>query len=354
MGKQYAIMRMTKIKTDKQFADAYNHNFRIYNVTNADLSRKHLNKEVIDLYGKTYKEVYEETVTRMSIIGANKRKIRKDAVRAVEFVLRYSYEADANIDQDKWIEENIKWLQEYFNPPGHKIHFIDPETGEEKEAETDNLVSVVVHNDEGVPHIHAMVVPIDDKGHLNCGYYFGGRGKMIGLQDSYAKAMAQFGLERGEYKSIATPEQVSRYMSNITKAAEAELPEVKEGETAEEYRERANETYQDEKLQHRNEIVKQNQENIRLRSEQLKRFEESHEDSWENKKKLRQIAKAIGSDEIGEAEIEEIRRLKEEKKALEDAVDAYPDETVKKTIRNTQRQNINRARKKRKKKRRSR
>jgi len=192
--------------------------------------------------------------------------------------------------------------------------------------------SVVVHNDEGVPHIHAFIVPIDDRGHLNSNYYFGGRSKLVEMQNSYAKAMSKFGLERGEYKSIATPEKVARYLTEITKATDATLPPPEKDETKEEYYERANRILQNVKIHHRDEIVKQNQENIRARSEMIQRFEASHEDSWENKKKLRKLAKSFGLDEITEEDIEKIAELKAELDALAKAVEECPDADLKEWI----------------------
>ena len=54
MGKNYAFLTCRKLKTSKDFKDAFCHNERIYNVTNADPTREHLNKHPIDLNGKTY------------------------------------------------------------------------------------------------------------------------------------------------------------------------------------------------------------------------------------------------------------------------------------------------------------
>lgn len=319
MGKEYAILLSAKIKSDKEFKDSYNHNMRIYDVVNADKMRTHLNTEPVSLNGRTYKDVYEEAEYQMRIHGAITKKVRKDAVRGVELILRYSHEANSRINQEEWVNENVKWLRDTFNPPGMVANV----NGEQ--IPIDNVKSVIVHNDEGVPHIHAFIVPIDDKGHLNSQYYFGGRQKFMDMQNSYAKAMSKFGLERGEYKSMATPEKVSRYLTQITKATDAQLPPPEKEETVEEYYQRANITYQNEKIQHRHEIVQQNQENIRLRSEMLQRFEQTHQESWEAMKKLRKLARQLGVEELDHYGMERIRSAVMNYEALQQAVEEEPE-----------------------------
>ena len=319
MGKNYAIFLARKLKTDKQFKDAFCHNERIYNVTNADPTKEYLNKHPIDLNGKTYADAYDEAIAEMRMNGAIDKKIRKDAVRGIEMILRYSNEADGTFDQDKWVQANIEWLEKTFNPPNGEVHFTDA-NGNEQTVKVNNVKAVTVHNDEGVPHIHAFIVPIDDRGHLNHKYYFGGRQKMLNMQTEYAKAMQPFNLERGEYKSIATPEKVSRYLTQITKATDAELPKPEISETIDEYYKRANTVYQNQQIHHRNEIVKNNQENIRRRSEMIQRFEATHADQWENKKKLRKLAQGLGLDDISYADIDKIVDTVRDHKALTEAI----------------------------------
>ena len=319
MGKIYAFFTSRKLKTSKDFKDAFCHNERIYNVTNADPTREHLNKHPIDLNGKTYQDVVDENIAELQMCGAIDRSIRKDAVKGMELILRYSHEADGNFDQDEWVRANIEWLEKTFNPPNSDIHYTD-ENGIEQTKKINNVKAVTVHNDEGVPHIHVLIVPIDDRGHLNHKFYFGGRQKMLDMQTSYGKAMEQFGLERGEYKSMATPEKVSRYLTEITKAIDAELDAPQKGETVDEYYKRANTIFQNLKIHHRNEIVKNNQENIRLRSEMIQRFENSHADQWDNKKKLKKLADGLRKDQITDADIEHIIETMKDNKALEEAI----------------------------------
>lgn len=75
-----------------------------------------------------------------------KRKLRKDHVQALEFVI--SVRADSDIDTMAYFKASLRWLIEVFS--------------------VEMLLSAVVHFDEGAPHMHALVLPIVD------GQYQGG------------------------------------------------------------------------------------------------------------------------------------------------------------------------------------
>ena len=116
----------------------------------------------------------------------------------------------ANADRlDDWCRANIEWLQDTF--------------GE------DNLVSCVLHMDEKTPHLHATVVPIvtaprtrrkregeqkyKDKTPAPrlCANELMTRGKLRQYQDTYAEAMAGFGLKRGVVASGARHQTQQQY-----------------------------------------------------------------------------------------------------------------------------------------------
>ena len=108
------------------------------------------------------------------------KKVRKDAVALVEFVLTFSPEMEKVLDFDKWHRANIKWLKDHF--------------GEGK------IIMFTTNHDECTKHGHYYLLPLDDRGFLNATKYFGKKKQIIALQDSYAEAMKQFGLERGRSK----------------------------------------------------------------------------------------------------------------------------------------------------------
>ncbi len=332
-AKEYAIMRIKKLKSEKTLGDAYYHNFRIYNVTNADAARRDENIEYGSLNGRSYLDTYNDTISHQRLQGAiSDRKIRKDAVKGFEVVLRYSHEANERIDLDAWIKANIEWLERTFNPKDGMYRWKDAQTGEMREAKANNVKSVVVHMDEATPHIHAFIVPLDDRGTLYHKYYLGGKGRLAQLQNDYAKAMKPFGLERGEYYSVATAEQVSKYYRELKKSVEAALPEVKEGEKAADYKKRADEIYQRTTIHHRDEIVKLNQKHIRDLSRERTQYAElkselkkETEALAKDQEMLTDLARMTGDESYTEESRKKIYRAVEMGGALDEILEEYPD-----------------------------
>jgi hypothetical protein len=74
-----------------------------------------------------------------------------------------------------------------------------------------------LHLDESTPHIHAYLVPLDERNKLNCKSIFGGREKLSQFQDSYAAAMKPLGLERGIKRSRATHTEIKKYYGAVAK-----------------------------------------------------------------------------------------------------------------------------------------
>lgn len=139
------------------------------------------------------------------------RKIRTDAVYAVEILLTASPEYFRPDDpskygeyqQDKlddWMAASQKWLGDEYG---------------------DRIVRAELHLDEATPHIHAYLVPVDERGQLNCKKIFGGRAKMFAFQDSYAAATKHLGLERGVKESIAEHTTVKEYYAIVNAASGA-------------------------------------------------------------------------------------------------------------------------------------
>lgn len=144
-----------------------------------------------------------ETLVRQRI---GEQTIRSNAVLCVEMVLTAS--------------------PEYFRPddPG-KAGYYHPERLEDfkqsvhkwlDEKYRERIVRAELHLDEVTPHIHAYLVPLDEKGKLNCRGLFGGREKLSKFQDSFALAMAPLGLERGIKGSRATHTEVKEYYAAVT------------------------------------------------------------------------------------------------------------------------------------------
>lgn len=191
-----AIARTKKLKKNN-IAGSETHTARMRETSNASQ-----NVANIRLIGSTDpNERLQDLV--LAYIGQHeqKRKIRTDAVYCVEILLTASpqyYRPDDPThagywDEDKlnaWVEPNIKWLQETYG---------------------DRIVRAELHLDEATPHLHAYLVPLDDKGQLRCNHFFNGRQKMHDFQDSYHTAMAHLGLERGIKGSHATHDDIKDF-----------------------------------------------------------------------------------------------------------------------------------------------
>jgi hypothetical protein len=91
------------------------------------------------------------------------------------------------------------------------------------ESYGDRIVRADLHLDEATPHVHAYLVPLDDRGKLNCFGLFGDRAKLSQWQDSYAAAMAPLGLARGVRGSRATYTQVKEYYAAVVQAPDLAL-----------------------------------------------------------------------------------------------------------------------------------
>lgn len=146
------------------------------------------------------------------------RKIGTNQVRAIRIMLTGSHDDMKRIAAEgrikEWCADNLDWLRKTYGK--------------------DNVVSAVLHMDEATPHIHATVVPIvtgerrkvrekktDEPGKRKyrkksvarprlCADDVMTRVKLKGYQDSYAEAMAKYGLQRGidgsEARHVTTQE----------------------------------------------------------------------------------------------------------------------------------------------------
>lgn len=204
----YAILRTAKLKTAGNCGGLNNHLERKMEVPNADKDLSYLNKRHIGSG-----DLAADVSARIKTVGIDKP--RKNAVLAIEHLMTASPEAfeftkqkdpqtgkptlmGAKETKERWqtFEKNCyQWLKEQYGK--------------------ENIINFTTHLDEQTPHIHAVVVPIDAKGKLNCRSYLGGREKMRALQDSFAKQHTQIGLERGIKGSKSHHMEVKQFYSQI-------------------------------------------------------------------------------------------------------------------------------------------
>ena len=151
-----------------------------------------------------------ETIVRDRI---GDQTIRKNGVLCVEMLLTASPEYFRPNDPSKagyYKPERLADFQQ-------AVHsWLDNEYG-------DRIVRAELHLDESTPHIHAYLVPLDERGKLNCRGLFGGRQKLSQFQDSYAKALSPLGLERGIKGSRAKHTTVKQYYAAVTKTPDLTL-----------------------------------------------------------------------------------------------------------------------------------
>ena len=149
-----------------------------------------------------------------------RRKITPDQVRAIRIVLSGSHEDMVRVQDEgrlgEWCDDNLQWLHRTFG--------------------RENTVSAVLHMDEHTPHIHATVVPIvtgerrkakkkqaDSKRTYRkktnavrlCADDLLTRERLVVYHDSYAAAMAKYGLQRGIRGSEARHTTTAQYYRDL-------------------------------------------------------------------------------------------------------------------------------------------
>lgn len=202
----HAIARIAKLKGGN-IASSEQHTSRVREVPNADPSVNN-----IRFIGQpdTINSPNLETLVRERI---GDQTIRKNAVLCVEMLLTASPE---------YFRPNEPSLAGYYQPEkleewkGAVHQWLDDEYG-------DRIVRAELHLDEATPHIHAYLVPLDERGKLNCRGLFGGREKLSQFQDSYASALAPLGLERGIKGSRAKHTSVKQYYAAVNKSPDLTL-----------------------------------------------------------------------------------------------------------------------------------
>ena len=167
---------------------------------NADPTRTHLNRKLVT-YPDGVKDRTAAIQKRLEEAGLT-RKIGNNQVRAIRINVSGTHEDMKRIEKegrlDEWCADNMKYFADLFG--------------------RENIVAAHLHRDEETPHIHITLVPIV-KGERKrkkreeqakkryrkkpantvrlCADDIMTRLKLKSYQDSYAVAMAKYGLQRG-------------------------------------------------------------------------------------------------------------------------------------------------------------
>lgn len=98
----------------------------------------------------------------------------------------------------------------------------------------ENILSFIVHLDERSPHIHADLVPVNDKGRISFSSVFSGRDKYeysrrtLALHDAFAEVNRNWGLKRGDSVAVThrkhrSTEEYRRELSGECSSLEREV-----------------------------------------------------------------------------------------------------------------------------------
>lgn len=220
-GMAYSVCRIEKIKTWANLATSAQHTIRARETKNADLSVSNT-----WLIGAP-----EDDINRLVVEKIGAQPIRSNAVLAVEILLTAS--------------------PDYFRPHDSTLAgiYISQRVEDFASACTDwlttryfdKVVRAILHLDESTPHIHAYIVPLDNRGKLNARELFNGRYKMSELQDSFARAVGHLGIERGIKGSKAKHTDIKKYYAAVNSKShhinlEDVLPLGEEAVSISEYR----------------------------------------------------------------------------------------------------------------------
>ena len=222
---------------------------------NADPTRTHLNRKLVT-YHDGIKDRSAVIQRRLEEAGLT-RKIGNNQVRTIRINVSGTPEDMERIEKegrlDEWCADNIKYFADLFGK--------------------ENIVAAHLHRDEETPHIHVTLVPIV-KGERKrrkreeqakkryrkkpadtvrlCANDTMTRLKLKSYQDTYAIAMAKYGLQRGIEGSKARHKSTTQYYLETQRLADSLKTEVvdlqQQKETAQEELKRAKKEVQIEKL----------------------------------------------------------------------------------------------------------
>ena len=201
---------------------------------NADPTRTHLNRRLIE-YPDRVKDRSAAIQRRLEEAGLT-RKVGSNQLRAIRINVSATHEDMERIQREgrlnEWCADNLRYFAYTFGK--------------------ENIVAAHLHMDEKTPHMHVTLVPIV-KGERKrrkreeqakkryrkkpadsvrlCADDIMSRLKLKSYQDSYAAAMAKYGLQRGidgsEARHVST-QQYYRDIKRQTKELKAEVVELQE------------------------------------------------------------------------------------------------------------------------------
>lgn len=197
----YAIMRLEKLKGDlRGIGKHIDRSSNGENVSPKNANPKEVQNNIHwDKNGKSYTQTEWTQYTKLNHFSKRvndhikenyklDKKIRKDAVKAIEYIFTSDTQKMNEIFSDEklykaWIKDNQEFLSEIYG--------------------MENIISMHLHADETTYHMEIVVVPITSDGRLNTKDFVNGKKDLSEQQTVYAERMEKYGMERGEKGSSA-------------------------------------------------------------------------------------------------------------------------------------------------------
>jgi hypothetical protein len=194
----YAILRTAKLKTMGNIGGSLAHNYRTIKTPNADPNRTPNN----------YHIVATPEAVKQAIKDRLPEKRRSDAVLCIEYLITASpeWEGWGKSQEVDFFKRASLWLTD--------------KHGKE------NVAGISIHRDISTPQLVAYVVPIDERGRLNCKEFLGGRAKLSKMQTDFANTVTDLGLTRGKEGSKAKHTSIKAYYHDINHARDFSITTV--------------------------------------------------------------------------------------------------------------------------------
>ena len=348
----YAIVRNEKLTRSQAQKSAVHNDRKAKNHSNKeiDISKTHLN-----YYLKKNELNYVKEFDKLKEKYDLKGQIRSNSIIICEMIFTSDTEFFNKIGQEetkRYFEESYKFICNYKN------------LGEK------NIISAVVHLDEGTPHMHLVYAPVvhtkdKDGNEINkvcCRDFWKGRDSYRSLQNAYYEYITSkgFELQRGlpsektgrkhetieDFKQITNFENTKKLLENIT----LELPKVPEISNIKRVMLGRDEKIVEKIIKPKDDLIlKLHNENIalnkelskqtnlvdiasKLEKEQVQMLENNVnlkykcrklEEKLEDKEKEFEIRLKIKTNEIEHKYDKEIKNLKNENRALYNMIDRF-------------------------------
>jgi hypothetical protein len=196
MSGKFCVIRFKKHKSAISLRNSLKHAFREQNTPNADATKTPDNSAFVNSNTADSIQYYNAKIRHIP-------KIRKDAVRAEEFLIASSPEVmhgKTREEQDAYFADSLAYLENKFGK--------------------ENVIAATIHRDETTPHLSVFIVPLDKNGKLNHSHFLGGSKHVLSdLQTDFAKKVGEkHGMERGELNSKATHTTIREFYVEKNKA----------------------------------------------------------------------------------------------------------------------------------------